>query len=564
MRIIDANANRAREALRVLEDYARFVLNDESLSQALKELRHGLAAALQEVIADAMVHRDTPGDVGTTNKTPAELQREGLAHIVTAAGKRLGEALRSLEEFAKIDHPEVAGRIEALRYRFYALEQQIAAALCPAKRFAEVRLYVLVTEAICKRPWLEAAEQAIDGGADCLQLREKDLPAGELLCRAKGIVALCRRRGALSIINDRPDIAVLSGADGVHVGQEDVPAAEARRIVGRDKIVGVSTHRIEQARQAVLDGADYIGAGPIYRSSTKPRDFVAGLEYARQVANEISLPAVAIAGITAANVDEVLGSGLRAVAVTAAVIGCDDIAGAARRLREKLVLVRQTFVSASLASDVVSPVPVGQTFLSASSSAASVVGQTFLSASSSAASVVGQTFLSASSRREDFEPPEIKQRRRRLPHWEMAGATYFLTFRVAEGELSESERDIVMQHLLDGSKKFYDLAAAVVMPDHVHVLLAPRTNVALSRVSKRIKGTTARKINIVRKDVGSVWQEESWNRIVRDQAELEEKIQYMLNNPVKRELVDDPWKYKWWFCRQEQEEADKNVRPTKD
>jgi len=103
------------------------------------------------------------------------------------------------------------------------------------------------------------------------------------------------------------------------------PAVEVRKLVGRGKIVGVSTHRIEQARQAVLDGADYIGVGPIFPSATKPRDFVAGLDYARQVTAEISIPSVAIAGITEENVEQVIATGIKAIAVTAAVCGCEDV-----------------------------------------------------------------------------------------------------------------------------------------------------------------------------------------------------------------------------------------------
>lgn len=336
LRILDANANRAREALRVLEDYARFALNHDALSAGLKQVRHDLAAATGPLLADAILCRDTPGDVGTDNKTAAETQRDDLAAVVTAAGKRLGEALRVIEEMLKLADASSAGKIEAIRYRFYDLEQQIARALGRSRRMADVRLYVLITESACSGPWLTVAEQAILGGADCLQLREKSLDGGELLARARTLVELCRRYNVLCIINDRPDIAILSGADGVHVGQGDLPAAEVRRLVGGQMIVGVSTHRIEQAKQAVVDGADYIGVGPIFRSPTKPRDFAAGLEYARQVADAIRIPAVAIAGITLDNVDEVLACGIRAVAVTAAVAGAADPRRAAQHLKQKL------------------------------------------------------------------------------------------------------------------------------------------------------------------------------------------------------------------------------------
>jgi thiamine-phosphate pyrophosphorylase len=204
-------------------------------------------------------------------------------------------------------------------------------------KFDHVRLYVLITQSICKTHWLEAAEQAILGGADCLQLREKELEGGEFLRRARQFVALCRKHNIISIINDRPDIALLSGADGVHVGQDDLPATEVRKLLGPEKILGVSTHRIEQAKQAVLDGADYIGIGPVFRSSTKTRDFLPGLAYARQVAHTIQIPAVAIAGITEANVDEVIAAGIPRIAVTAAVVGCEDAREAAERLKNRLV-----------------------------------------------------------------------------------------------------------------------------------------------------------------------------------------------------------------------------------
>lgn len=200
--------------------------------------------------------------------------------------------------------------------------------------FARVRLYVLITQSACRRPWLAAAEEAIIGGADCLQLREKDLEGGELLERARALVALCRQHDVLCIINDRPDIAILSDADGVHVGQGDLPAREVRRLIGEDRLIGVSTHGMEQARTAVVDGADYIGVGPVFRSSTKPREILPGLAYARQVAKEISIPSVAIGGIHAQNIGEVAATGVSAAAATASVVGADDPRAAATLLKK--------------------------------------------------------------------------------------------------------------------------------------------------------------------------------------------------------------------------------------
>lgn len=535
LRLIDANANRAREGLRVVEDFARFVLDDKELSAALKEIRHGLTSVLGPLLGEAILHRDTPGDVGTANKTQAELRREDVTEVVTAAGKRLGEALRALEEYLKTIAPSDAGKVEQLRYRFYDIEQRLARTLRPANRFADVRLYVLITEKCCRRDWLEAAEEALIGGADCLQLREKELESGELLRRARRLVDLCRRHARLCIINDRADIAILSDADGVHVGQDDLPAVEARKLIGRSKILGVSTHRIEQARRAMLDGADYIGIGPIYRSPTKPRDFVAGLDYARQVTGEIPIPAVAIAGITVANVDEVIETGVRCVAVTAAVLDCDDPRKATEELKARLT--GQTLASASGAQ-------VRQTFLSAGGEA---VGQTFLSASERSSPSGSAPIQHPASDR------ALKKTHRRLPHWAREGSTYFVTFRMAEGELGAKERKIVLDHAKHGAGKFYALAAVVVMPDHVHLLLQPRRAFDLSRVLKGMKGVSARLVNDSRGEHGNLWQDESCDRIMRDQAEFDEKLDYMLNNPVKRGLVEDPWAYDGWYYNAEWE-----------
>src|SRR3954470_3038929 len=159
LRLLDANFNRAREALRVIEDYARFVLDDQPTCGALKQLRHDLRSVTARYAASAILHRDTPGDVGTDRKTDAELTRSSESHVVIAAGKRLGEALRAIEEYLKLIDLADASSIEKLRYRFYDLEHQLAFLLRASGEdacvFATIRLYVLITESACKRPWLE-------------------------------------------------------------------------------------------------------------------------------------------------------------------------------------------------------------------------------------------------------------------------------------------------------------------------------------------------------------------------------------------------------------------------
>lgn len=325
-RIIDANANRAREAIRVMEDIARFGLDHEALCAGLKQLRHDLAEALDALPgARAMVaHRDTQGDVGTGVTTAREGAREDVRAVAVAAGKRLTEALRSIEEAAKTVGG--GGAFEALRYRAYALEQVLLVALI-GRGGEIVGVCVLVTESLCAHhPWEEVARGAADAGATMLQLREKDLPDRDLLARARKLVEIGRERGVRVIVNDRPDIAACAKADGVHLGQEDLPVMEARKIVGAEMLVGVSTACIEDARRALQDGADYCGVGPMFPTTTKHKPVISGPDYLRAyLAHEPRLPAgIAIGGIDAENVGILSEAGARAVAVSSAVCRARD------------------------------------------------------------------------------------------------------------------------------------------------------------------------------------------------------------------------------------------------
>lgn len=141
----------------------------------------------------------------------------------------------------------------------------------------------------------------------------------------------------------------------------------------------------------------------------------------------------------------------------------------------------------------------------------------------------------------------LKKRRRNLPHWTIERATYFLTFRVARATLSAEERKLVLDHLRAGHATYYQLAAAVVMPDHVHLMLQPLPSFELSRIMKGIKGASARKINLHRRTSGSIWQDESYDRIVRDAEEFADLLQYMADNPLKAGLVSRLEDYDGWF-----------------
>jgi len=332
-RIIDANANRAREALRVAEEAARFALERPELAEALKRLRHDLRAAMERLDARALLAaRDTAGDIGTALSADSERTRAGTADVARAAFKRLTEALRAIEEYGKTLDAEMAATVERLRYRAYDLEKRFEEASRPKVRLAAGGLCVLLTESICRRPWREVLRAVLAGGAAAVQVREKDMPDGRLLARAREVARAAHEAGALAIVNDRPDIAVLAAADGVHVGQDDLAPHEARRIVGPDRLVGVSTHSLAQALAAAEAGADYIGCGPMFQSTTKPREVIPGPALAAEVTRQVGLPVMAIGGITAENAPQVLAAGMRWLAVSSVVCAAEDPEAEARRL----------------------------------------------------------------------------------------------------------------------------------------------------------------------------------------------------------------------------------------
>lgn len=337
IRLLDASANRAREALRVVEDYVRFVLDDRHLTKQLKTLRHRLTSALGEIsMSDRLAMRDTRADVGTSVSTATERVRQDERDVLAANFTRLQETLRSLEEFGKIANPGTSQLIEQIRYDAYTLHKAVHGTVEGLDRLRGKRLYVLVDGQDRVDTFEELVSSLIEAGVDILQLRDKTLGDRELLDRAHRLRALTTSSETLFVVNDRPDLAVLAGADGIHVGQEELSVRDVRQIVGPRMLVGVSTHNLEQARQAVVDGASYLGVGPTFPSGTKAFTEFPGLEFARSVASEIRLPAFAIGGIGTTNIGEVLATGMERAAVSGAVVSANHPARAARDLLDRL------------------------------------------------------------------------------------------------------------------------------------------------------------------------------------------------------------------------------------
>lgn len=338
LRMLDANFNRASEGLRTLEDIARFVLNRQDWCSAYKEVRHQLTASLHSVVGHELIRtRDVEGDVGTTVSTPQERSRSTLSEVASAAAGRLQQSMRCIEECCKLFPSNAAADVERLRYTTYGLNAKLQMALQRDSEFLDnARLYVL---ADCKLE-LTAFEDRVaaisEAGMDLIQIRDKDSDAQTLLSYLDAAARVVDPVRTRLIINDRVDIAAISAAHGVHLGQTDIGLADARKLLPITSWVGVSTHNPAQYAAACLAGADYVGCGPTFSSQTKQFDEFAGLDYLTAVAAEETCPAFAIGGINLSNIEQVLSTGIKRVAVAGAIWNADDPQLAASQMRGQL------------------------------------------------------------------------------------------------------------------------------------------------------------------------------------------------------------------------------------
>jgi thiamine-phosphate pyrophosphorylase len=326
VRLLDANFNRSREALRVLEDAARFLLDDAALTETAKTLRHQVSAtALGLPVAKGFsLHRDTPGDVGTGMTNRTEQHRAETVDVIHAAFGRLSEALRALEEYAKVLDPAAGEQFKQIRYCAYSLHTRIVRRLQPKAGLSGMRLCVRITADLCRKDWQSVAQETLAGGADCLRLHEKHLADGEWLHRARTLAELCHRQNALFLLSDRPDLAVLAGADGVHLNQDGLPVEAARRIMGPAAIVGKDAHTPAQALAATDEGADCLAVGPMFATDASVQDQGVGPDMLRQVAATVKVPLMAAGGITPENARQTLAAGAQALIVGQAIIGQSD------------------------------------------------------------------------------------------------------------------------------------------------------------------------------------------------------------------------------------------------
>ncbi|MDY6833944.1 MAG: thiamine phosphate synthase [Chloroflexota bacterium] len=336
LRVIDANIDRASEALRILEDFARFLLEDKDLSLELRTLRHQLPKS-NHLLYQLLEARQSSGDVGAHTEDGPDTIHRDLTSAAIANSRRAQEALRVLEESAKIysdissPNPSV---FQQMRFRVYELEKQLVLKLLRKDRLLRFRgLYVIIDiQILHDRDVIGITQQAIKGGASIIQLRDKRQTDSASLELSRNMRHLCTRSNVLFIINDHIDRTLACNADGIHLGQGDMPISEARQLLPIHTIIGCSTSTLSEARHAQLLGADYVAVGSIYPTESKEQFRLAGIDTLKEVSQELSVPLVAIGGINKTNIVDVVEAGAKAIAIISAATLATNVYEATKNL----------------------------------------------------------------------------------------------------------------------------------------------------------------------------------------------------------------------------------------
>jgi thiamine-phosphate pyrophosphorylase len=310
-------------------------LNDAIKTQQLKNMRHGILATNTELQEQLLRARDSEGDVGSTIKAPGQDNQQDITGIIIANARRVQESLRVLEEIAKTQDTGLnSDEFREARFGLYTIEKELLSMLQRLDRLKRLTgLYVIIdTPSLRGRDHIETAATVIRAGAGIIQLRDKEHNKRDIIEIARKIGELCHKTGTLFIVNDYLDVALASDADGLHVGEQDLPPGIARKFLPCDKILGCSVRTVDAAMRAVTDGADHLGVGGMYSTVSKAENEVIGPEGLRAIRNAVYVPLVAIGGINRENVKEVLGAGADAVAVINAVLGSEDAGEATRQM----------------------------------------------------------------------------------------------------------------------------------------------------------------------------------------------------------------------------------------
>ena len=319
--LIDANLDRAREGLRVMEDWCRFGLKRSDFSIQIKGWRQLLGVHHHNIYRKARLTSNDPA-MGVSH--PLQKVRATPEAVFIANSSRVQEALRVIEEFTRITDPTLCEIATKIRYETYEIEIKVLntkEGLEKRQTLKDCSIYLITAN---KRNLEEIVLQALKAGVKIVQYREKFLNDFEKISQAKYLASLCKQYNSLFIVNDRIDIALAVDADGVHLGQEDIPTKLARVLLGDEKIIGRSTHCLKDIKDAEEEGCDYIGIGPIFPSETKKQLNPIGIDYLRKGLSETLLPAFAIGGINSSNINKLNQVKNLRIAVSDAIINSSD------------------------------------------------------------------------------------------------------------------------------------------------------------------------------------------------------------------------------------------------
>jgi thiamine-phosphate pyrophosphorylase len=327
--MIDANLNRSTEGIRVAEDIVRFVLDDGKLTSRLKEVRHQVVKLLRDERWEMRDARNTRTDVGAKRTTKSEAKRANILDVFMANIKRAEESVRVFEETSKLIDNKLSPKFKKIRFELYDIEQK-AALLLKKKISLDFNLYV-ITDPSFGRTHMEIMRAATKGGASAIQLRDKTMTKQRYLQMAKSMAAYAQTHGLTFIVNDYPEVALKSGADGVHLGAGDW-RSEIRGWQKKGKIIGISASNLKEAMRAEQLGADYIGFGPVFGTPIKPNAKPSGIKELARVMKRVTIPIVAVGGINKHNIKKIKMAGCEKVAVIRAICASNNIVKATREL----------------------------------------------------------------------------------------------------------------------------------------------------------------------------------------------------------------------------------------
>jgi thiamine-phosphate pyrophosphorylase len=313
-RIADVNLNRLNESLKFIEDVIRFSLENKDLLTRIRKLRYEFFKIKKAIpLADIISFRQSRYDLGRTATFDIQTKKTS-EDLIIANLTRAKESARIIEEILKSINVKIGNRMKEMRFQLYDLEKYIVGCL---RRNFNSRIIAVIDEKYLLAYRIKNMIDILENnGATMIQLRIKTLPDRKFYNYAVRIKKILKKKDIKFIINNRLDIALAVGADGVHLGQDDMPVRMARRILGENYIIGVSAHNIDEAKKAEQGGADYIGVGSIFRTKTKSDARICGLSVLKSMCKKITIPVIGIGGVTNKNYRDVFKTGASGIAVS--------------------------------------------------------------------------------------------------------------------------------------------------------------------------------------------------------------------------------------------------------